>query len=488
MPASSSASRIQRLIGQLRWVTRISTALSRSVRVNDLYTIILSAVLAPDGLNYSRAFFFTADRASGMLQGKIAAGPRTRREARAIQRELLAENEYLRKLAIEAQAADPESHPVETFGILEDSAHWISLLRGEVGEDDESRQLATLRFTQQPPSDAAFNLLHWAASLNRPRPIESGPKALAIPAPLDTLLAAPAAAVPLRTPKGLHGVIFVDRRFSNRKTITDNDLQELDWFALQAALAIENAELIEDLEEAFQQLKEVDTLKSNFLSILSHELRTPMTGIMGFVDLLLDERVGELTPNQRSLLIRVSKNSNHLLQIFNDLLEVSEVQVDGLRDTQLRPVDPLAVFFNTLPRLELRRRDTEVDIEPVTEETIPRIVCDARSLERIMFHLLDNAVKFSNPGSRVQVEFRTRGEWLDIAVRDHGPGIPQDRLQRIFDSFYQVDHRLARSYEGLGLGLTVIRMLVQTTNGRVHVESTPGVGSTFTISFPIAPA
>jgi signal transduction histidine kinase len=488
MPAPSSTSRIQRLIGQLRWVTRISTALSRSVRVNDLYTIILSAVLAPDGLNYSRAFLFAVDRASGMLHGKIVAGPRTRNEARALQRELLAENEYLSKLTLEAKAADPEHNQGEALGILEDSAHWISLLRGEVGEDPDSRELASLRLSPQSTSEANPNLLRWAASLHRPRPIETGNKALPIPPPLDAMLAHPAAAVPLRTPKGLHGVLFVDRRFSSRKSFTENDLQELDWFALQAALAIENAELIEDLEEAFQQLKEVDTLKSNFLSILSHELRTPMTGIMGFVDLLLDERVGELTPNQRSLLIRVSKNSNHLLQIFNDLLEVSEVQVDGLRDTQLRPVDPLAVFFNTLPRLELRRRDTEVDIEPIIEDAIPRIICEARSLERILFHLLDNAVKFSRTGSRVQVEFRNRSGWLDIAVRDHGPGIAQDRLQRIFDSFYQVDHRLARSYEGLGLGLTVVRMLLQSTNGRIQVDSTPGDGSTFTISYPIAPA
>lgn len=488
MPASSSASRIQRLIGQLRWVTRISTALSRSVRVNDLYTIILSAVLAPDGLNYSRAFLFALDRASGMLHGKIAAGPRTRREARATQRELLAEAEYLQKLALESRDSCSEYNPGETLGILENSAHWISLHRGEFGEDAESRELASLRISPQPTPEVPPNLLQWAASLHCPRPVVFGPKAPLIPAPLDTLLISPAAAVPLRTPKGLHGVLFVDRRFSSQKSFTENDLQELDWFALQAALAIENAELIEDLEEAFQQLKEVDTLKSNFLSILSHELRTPMTGIMGFVDLLLDERVGELTPNQRSLLIRVSKNSNHLLQIFNDLLEVSEVQVDGLRDTQLRPVDPLAVFFNTLPRLELRRRENEVDIEPVIEEAIPRIICEARSLERILFHLLDNAVKFSTSGSRVQVEFRSRNEWLEIAVRDHGPGIAQDRLQRIFDSFYQVDHRLSRSYEGLGLGLTVVRMLLQSTNGRIQVDSTPGDGSMFTISYPIAPA
>ncbi|GEM_PF-474762 len=504
---------LNRLVGQLRWVTRIATALTASIRPEDLYSIILSAVVSPDGLDYSKAFLFATDRTQALLQGKLAMGPASRREALALRRELKAEADYLASLkqpeagaaaaagaacpppanSADAESAAKESAtapacPPEALRFLEDSAHWISIAQRMEVNGLASQALAEIRTSLSGPDSgapASDDFLRWAASLTFPTVIDPSRGSPLPSPPLDKLLLPPIVAVPLRTPKGLRGLILADKRFSRNRDIDPGDLQEFDWFSLQAALAIENADLIEDLEVTYNQLQELDTLKGNFLSIISHELRTPMTAILGVTELLLNERVGSLQPTQRSLLVRAQKNANHLTQIVNDLIEVTEVQAEGMRNLALRPVDPLAILFNTLPKLEQRRRDQNVDVEPIVLDTVPRILGDSRSLERILFHLLDNAIKFSERGKRVEVDFRRNQDRLQITVRDHGIGIPPDRLQRIFDSFYQVDNRLSRSYEGLGLGLTVIRLLIAATHGEISVQSKVGEGSAFTISYPI---
>ncbi len=475
-------------MGQLRWVTRITSALSSHLSLDDLQTIILSALVSPDGLEYSRAIFFAVDRATTCLCGKVAVGPNSRREAQLLRRELREEEAYLEHMADASTATLEDDTARDSLQILRDSKFWIHLSQMVESADEASRRVASVRKPIVTATEEKETFLQWAARRKRPTLVtELVDQCPPVDEALAGLLARPTVVIPLRTPKGLRGLILADRRYSSGVQISDADLEDLEWFAVQAALAIENAELIEDLGNAYNQLRELDNLKSNFLSIVSHELRTPMTAVLGFVDLLLGEKVGDLQPPQRSILVRASKNANHLLQILNDLLEVSEVQAEGIRDVHVRPVDPLVVLFNTLPRLEQRRRGQNVEIEPVVHESVPRIICEPRALERILFHLLDNAIKFSRPNDRIQVDFSCHGERLHIAVRDSGIGIDPDRLQQIFESFYQVDNRLTRSYEGLGLGLTVTRLLLTSTQGEIHVESQPGHGSTFTISYPIAP-
>ncbi len=156
-------------------------------------------------------------------------------------------------------------------------------------------------------------------------------------------------------------------------------------------------------------------------------------------------------------------------------------------NVSLRSVDPLEVLLNVTSKVEGRRGGRKIDISPELQARTPLIRGDRTALERIFFHLLDNAAKFTPPEGQVGVSFREHEGQLDITIEDSGIGISAEELQRIFDHFYQVDSRLERVYGGMGMGLTVVKLLLDATGGRIRVESTPGIGSRFTLTFPVAP-
>ncbi len=478
----------QHLVSQLRCVTRISLALSSAVSVEDVYSVLLSGLISPLGLGYSQAIVFENTPGHCHFTGRYCIGLETREEADELRADLEGEVNFLtqrKEELLERLLADEGA--VEELRMLELGTQWVTVFQRLATDNARSRTVASLHYREDHPQcDANGKGLFRRSMLAlSPQVIRKGDADVMLPEDLEPLLADEFALVPLRTNKGLRALVLLDRRLTG-EAIINPDLEQLDWFATQGALALQNAELINDLESAYQELKAVDQLKSNFLSTISHELRTPLTAITGFVDLILKERVGAISESQRGLLERVARNTGHLNNIVTDLIEIAEIEAEGMRDIRMVPVDPLHVLFAAFPRLDNRRRDQRVSVAPVFDESVPTILCDERALERIFFHLLDNAMKFSPQDGEVQVEFKRAGSHLRIAIRDHGVGIPPDKLQRIFDQFFQVDNSLTRGHEGLGLGLAVTRMLVQATHGEIEVESALGRGSTFTVIFPLA--
>jgi len=478
----------QHLVSQLRCVTRISLALSSAVSVEDVYSVLLSGLISPLGLGYSQAIVFENTAGHCHFVGRYCVALESQGEAEELRADLEAEVNFLtrRKEELLQRGLQDES-AVEELRMLELGSQWVTVFQRLATDSPRSRTVSALVYSENHPQcdPHGRGLFRQAMLALSPQVIRKRDEEIALPEDLSPLLADEFAMIPLRTNKGLRALILLDRRLTG-EAIINPDLEQLDWFATQGALALQNAELINDLEHAYQELKAVDQLKSNFLSTISHELRTPLTAITGFVDLIRKERVGEVNDGQRDLLERVARNTGHLNNIVTDLIEVAEIEAEGMSDLRIEAVDPLHVLFATFPRLDNRRRDQRVSIEPVMTDSIPAIQCDQRALERIYFHLLDNAMKFSPPDGVVQVEFQRAGTRLRISIHDKGVGIPPDKLQRIFDQFYQVDSSLTRGHEGLGLGLAVTRMLVQATHGDIEVESSPGKGSTFTLSYPLS--
>jgi len=229
----------------------------------------------------------------------------------------------------------------------------------------------------------------------------------------------------------------------------------------------------------------LDDLKGLFLASLNHEIRTPLSGIMGMADLLLETNLDE---EQREYVNAARLCAESLFEILNATLQYSSLEAGQfeLDESEFSLKETIDAALN---QHALRAQAKGLRLFATLETGLPEtILGDAARLRELLGHLIANAVKFTHVGNievRVSLDRSAAGKSIVIEVRDTGIGIPQDRLESIFESFRQVESGLARGYAGLGLGLALARKLAALMSGHVEVESTPGKGSTFTVRFPV---
>jgi signal transduction histidine kinase len=239
--------------------------------------------------------------------------------------------------------------------------------------------------------------------------------------------------------------------------------------------------------EAREAAEKANRAKSDFLAVMSHELRTPLNAIRGYADLLDLEIEGPLTNEQRAQLRKIQKSEGHLLALIDDLLSYTQIESGRLkydvRDISLRSVIDEA-FVLVEPRARAKGVQLEANLDGVGSDTIRG---DPEKLLQILLNLISNAIKFSDPGGLVSIrcdEVRNDAgsSTVNIEVRDHGRGIPQDKLDDIFEPFFQVEKGLTRNSDGVGLGLAISRTLARAMSGDVTAKSEPGKGSAFVVS------
>ncbi len=256
-----------------------------------------------------------------------------------------------------------------------------------------------------------------------------------------------------------------------------DDLNLVSMLAGQAAIAIQNAQLYEAAQEA-------DHVKSAFLASMSHELRTPLNSIIGFTGIILQGLAGPLNPEQEKQLSMVRDSSHHLLDLINDVLDISKIEA-GQLETICETFDmreAIAKVARTLtPMAERKGLGLVVEVSP----PVGQISSDRRRVEQILINLVNNAIKFTDQGE-VRIECQISGNWMVTRVVDTGIGIKPDDIGKLFEPFRQIDAGLARQREGTGLGLSICRRLVEMLGGTVSVESEWGVGSTFAFTLPIS--
>ncbi|CAN5857410.1 hypothetical protein BH23GEM7_BH23GEM7_25050 [soil metagenome] len=226
--------------------------------------------------------------------------------------------------------------------------------------------------------------------------------------------------------------------------------------------------------------------KSEFLAAMSHELRTPLNAIGGYVDLLDLGIHGPLTEAQRGALSRVTANQRHLLTLINDILSYARLEA-GQIEFDLRPLAACDLLTGMEPLIAPLARAKGVALSIRACDPAIRLLGDEERVRQILLNLLGNAVKFNESGGWVLLSCEMDAAGVDLSVRDNGPGIEEEKQQRIFDAFIQVDRRLNRPQEGVGLGLAISRDLARAMGGELRVESTPGEGSTFKLRLPLAP-
>lgn len=238
------------------------------------------------------------------------------------------------------------------------------------------------------------------------------------------------------------------------------------------------------LEQAVERLREIDAVKDSFVSSVSHELRTPITSILGYLEMLEDGTYGALTPPQRDAVHRVSANSDRLLGLIDDLLTLSRVQESGLggfeRAFDLRSVVE-AGYAVVLPVQKSRILEMSIALPA---DPVP-FLGDRDLMERVVVNLVGNAAKFTPDGGRVDVSLEVLGDFAQLAVVDTGIGIPAAEQPRLFTRFFRSELAQKNAIQGSGLGLSIVRGIVEKHGGSVAVSSEVGVGTTFRVRLPI---
>jgi PAS domain S-box-containing protein len=239
----------------------------------------------------------------------------------------------------------------------------------------------------------------------------------------------------------------------------------------------------QQLEEAALRLREMDALKSQFIANMSHEFRTPLNAIIGFSGVMLKGLDGELTETQREDMGAVHASGKHLLGLINSVLDISQIWA-GKMELMLSDVNLQEVVDDTVTISSALIGEGPIEVKQVLDSSLPTIRADKTRLREVLLNLLNNAIKYSDEGE-ITVSAWREEEWVVISVSDTGIGIAPEHLETIFEQFSRVDSSSTRRVDGLGLGLSICRRLVELHGGEIWAESAPGVGSTFYFKLPI---
>jgi signal transduction histidine kinase/ActR/RegA family two-component response regulator len=273
----------------------------------------------------------------------------------------------------------------------------------------------------------------------------------------------------------------------------------VEGLAAQAAVAMDNARLFEAVQRAraeaeqsaaekerlYREAQESSRLKDEFLATVSHELRTPLTAILGWAHML---RTGQYDGDSaQSAFETIERNARAQAQLIEDLLDVSRIITGKLR-LDVRPVDPNSFIEAAVEALRPAAEAKGVRLQKLVDTGAVSVSGDPVRLQQVVWNLLSNAIKFTPRGGRVQVTLERVNSHVEIAVSDTGSGISPEFLPHVFDRFRQGDQKTTRRHGGLGLGLSIVRHLVEIHGGTVRAESPgEGHGSTFTVLLPVAP-
>jgi signal transduction histidine kinase/AmiR/NasT family two-component response regulator len=300
-------------------------------------------------------------------------------------------------------------------------------------------------------------------------------------------------AVPLKIKDRILGSLTVDR--VQVHSLTKDDLELMMTVAHQVAIALDNASAYEQIEslnvgleakvrERTAELEQADRLRSQFLSHVSHELKTPLTSIKGFLQNLLDGLTGPLNEKQQRYLSRMLDNSNRLIHMIDDLLDRTRIQ-SGRLDLVPGEIDLGDCVVDAVEQLRLLAQAKRQTLEVVAPSAPLVVWVDRDRMIQIIMNLVQNAVKFTPDGGSITVTVRQENQTLaGVSVRDTGPGIAPEFLDQIFDPFFRIK-QVRMGMKGLGLGLSIVRTLVELQGGTIAARSEPGHGAELYFTVPL---
>jgi GAF domain-containing protein len=296
--------------------------------------------------------------------------------------------------------------------------------------------------------------------------------------------------VPLIVRDSAIGTLTVDSAHPN--AFAESDIQLMTIAAAQVSVAISNARLFEEVEDraeelavAYEELKESDRLKDELVQNVSHELRTPLTFVKGYVDLLMDGDRGLLTPEQQEYLQIVADKTDDITRIIEDIITLQRIDSGNLQLERLSMRDVLQTTVNN-HSLVADKKGLTVELAPTTTRGWVHI--DRQRINQVLDNLIGNAMKFSPDGGTIKVLLLEQDDDICVIVKDEGIGMPADKHQRIFERFYQIDGSSRRRFGGTGIGLAIVKRIIDAHQGKIWVESEINQGSSFYFTLPKAKA
>lgn len=242
-------------------------------------------------------------------------------------------------------------------------------------------------------------------------------------------------------------------------------------------------ERTQELQKALERLSELNQLKSNFIANISHELRTPLTHIKGYLDILAEGGLGPLTPSQAEALKVLKRAEGRLESLIEDLIQFSlasrgEVSLN-MKDSEVQGVLQVAIN-RSMPKAQTK----DILLTSMISDNLPKVHIDEDKIGWVVLQLLDNALKFTPQGGKVAVKASVEQGLVNVAIMDTGIGMPQDRIEEIFEPFHQLDSNATRRFAGTGLGLAMVRRIIEAHGAQISVQSVQGKGSRFDFYLP----
>ena len=232
------------------------------------------------------------------------------------------------------------------------------------------------------------------------------------------------------------------------------------------------------------ELKKVELIKSQFVSMVAHELKTPVAAVMGYLNLILDPNIPVPHEKQEGFLYRSVERLNGSLQLVNDLLDISRMELKS-KSREITSINIEEIFANVLDTLELEIKKKGIEITEKFEKNLPELKADRSEITRVFTNIISNAVKYNKSRGSIFIEAKKAKHYLQIKIKDTGIGIKPEEQQKLFSEFFRAKNENTRGIGGTGLGLSIVKRIVDSYAGKIEVESFYGEGTTFKISLPI---
>jgi signal transduction histidine kinase len=452
----------------LRWTSAPLHGITTTVRRQALGDHQLRAVVGGPGdvQELARSVNFLADESDRLRSVREAA---TR----------IYEHLHAPAIISEAVAALEDNLTVDTA--------WVGLVTGE-----ELHSLGTEPAPDRARGASPAYSLAWIRELLAERSsyccpdLGSGMPAN-LPPPVQDMVRDSDAGSLLLTPFGagkeLMGVLTLVRNKGGRPWI-EPEIEAVQSLARDIGRALTHARLYETEERNVAELQSLDRAKARFLASSSHDLRTPLTSIIGNIEIIQDREAGPLTAQQTSMLDAVSRNGRRLLNLIEDMLTISKIEL-GAFTSNLRPVDLAHLIPEPADLIMPSMRDAGITFELSLPEKGLIVNGDAGQLGRVLMNLLTNAVKYTPRGGRVTCTAASIDDDAVLAVEDTGMGIPKDEQASLGTPFFRASNAVRREIQGSGLGLSIVRTVVKHHHGKLQLESVEGVGTKVTIRLPL---